>query len=77
LALSSSLAAKLFADGGLVIINQILFIAFIFIPFRNTVFAKPFIGQTAWVYYSFASNVIFTLLAVVANSSHHLPKIES
>ena len=44
LALSSSLAAMLFADGGLVNSIQNLFNTFIFIPFRDAVLAKPFIG---------------------------------
>jgi hypothetical protein len=77
LAFSSSLAARVFADGGFVTANQILFNAFIFIPFRDAVFAKPFIGQTAGVIYYGASSVVLTLLTVIASSSHHLPKIES
>ena len=77
MAFSSSLAARVFADGGFVTANQTLFIAFIFIPFRDAVFAKPFIGQTAWVVYYGASSVVLTLLAVITRSSHHLPNIES
>jgi len=77
LALSSSLRARTLADGGLVNSIHNLFIAFIFIPFRGAALAKPFIRQTARVVYYTASSVVFTLLAVITNSSHYLPNIES
>jgi hypothetical protein len=66
-----------FADGGFVTANQTLFIAFIFIPFRDAVLAKPFISQTAWVVYYFSCRIVLALLTVIASSSGHLPKIES
>jgi hypothetical protein len=52
--------------GGVVAWIQICFSSFIFIPFNDAIFAKPFVGQTAWANYSGASSVVFTLLAVVA-----------
>jgi hypothetical protein len=72
LAFSSSLAAKVFADGGFVTANQILFNVFIFIPFRDAVLAKPFISQTAWVIYYGSCRVVLALVTVVASSSGHL-----
>ena len=68
MALSSSLIAMLLADGGLTNNIQNLFNAFILIPFREAVLAKPFAGQTARVIYYVASYIILTLLAIAANS---------
>jgi hypothetical protein len=68
LALSSSLIAKVLADGGLTNNIQNLFNAFILIPFRDAVLTKPFAGQTARVVYYAASYIILALLAIAANS---------
>jgi len=68
LALSSSLIARVLADGGLTNNIQNLFNAFILIPFRGAVLAKPFASQTARVVYYAASYIILALLAIAANS---------
>ena len=67
----------LFADGGLVNNIQNLFSAFIFIPFRDAILAKPFISQAIRVIYYLSCRVILTLPIAIASSSGHLLNIES
>ena len=67
----------LFADGGLVNNIQNLLSAFIFIPFRDAILAKPFISQAIRIIYYLSCRVIFTFPTAIASSSGHLLNIES